>query len=152
MLGKPVGAAFPAWVRPVQLLGGVAICYLLAKRRDPAAAVLAALAFRVLLEPGAWPAYSSSLIAIALLLQSSRGLAIALAAGSWVFAYTYPLNAVEGIARALLLTGVLLVAVNPELRSFVVRPRLGRRPESRGRGLVGVRAPEPSTYSGGRLG
>lgn len=73
----------------VQFLGGIALCWAIARRRDAAAAVLAAVTFRTMLEPGALPSYSSSLVALSLLLPQKRSVATSLAGASWVVSYLY---------------------------------------------------------------
>ncbi len=117
MLGEPAGASFPEWVRPAQLVGGLVVCALVARRNGPAAAVIAALAFRALLEPGAWPSYSNNLVVLAVLLPARRGPMAGLAVASWLAGWLL-------IASPGLLSGVLHSAL---LLALVVTAALGSR-------------------------
>ena len=109
MLGEPVGEAFPEWVRPVQLVGGLILCAVVARRNGPAAAVIAALAFRAFLEPGAWPSYSNALVVLVLLLPGRRVPLGFLAVGSWLAGWL--LIASPGLVSGLLHSGLLLALV-----------------------------------------
>ena len=114
VLGEPAGAAFPEWVRPVQLVGGLAGCWLVARRNGPVSAAVAALAFRAVLEPGAWPSYSVCVIALTLLLPTRRGQSTSLAAFSWLVGWlliAQP-NAVTGVLHAGLLMALILLSIH----------------------------------------
>ena len=115
MLGEPTGAAFPVWVRPAQLVGGLVLCVVVARRNGPAAAVIAALAFRAFLEPGAWASYSNNLIVLSVLLTARRGPMAGLAIGSWLAGWVlmaFP-GPVTGILHSGLLVALIVVAVLP---------------------------------------
>lgn len=115
-LGGDPHTGFPSWVRPVQLVGGLGLCWLLARRSGPAAAVAGVLAFRVMLEPGTWNYYSTAVIAAGLMLDLDRHYRI-----PWVtilgfvsFVATLgvpPLSVGQGVIRLLALVGVLTLAV-----------------------------------------
>jgi hypothetical protein len=115
-LGGHPHTGFPGWVRPVQLVGGLLLCWVLARRSGPAAAVVGVLAFRVLLEPGTWNYYSTAVIAAGLMLDMHRGYR-----APWVtllgfvsFIATFgvpPLSLGQGIVRLLALAGMLTFAV-----------------------------------------
>lgn len=86
-LSSPIGESFPGWIRPAQLLGGVLLCWFVALRKGALAAVAAVVAFRAMLEPGAWPSYSAAVVAGAVLADAWTGrrtpsLAL-IAFGSW---------------------------------------------------------------------
>jgi hypothetical protein len=121
LLGSAADSAYPDWVRPVQLLLGVAVCWRLARRGSPAAGLLAAFALRTVLEPGTWWAYSSFLLALVVLLPKWRYAAALLAAGSWWFAHWWGgINAPNGVARLACLAGLIAVAAwssAPNVRS-----------------------------------
>jgi hypothetical protein len=70
LLGAEPYTGFPVWVRPVQLVGGLLLVWVLTKHRSAAAAVVGVLAFRALLEPGAWNYYGAAIAAIALLFDA----------------------------------------------------------------------------------
>jgi len=59
----------PSWARPVQLLGGVAVATLVVLRGRWHAAVLAGVAWRLLLEPGAHRYYTVGLVLGALIVE-----------------------------------------------------------------------------------
>lgn len=134
MLGEPAGAAFPEWVRPAQLLGGLVLCAVVARRNGPVAAVIAALAFRALLEPGAWPSYSNALIVLAVLLPARRRPLMGLAVGSWLAGWL--LIATPGPVTGALHSGLLvgLVAAAAGLQ------HPGRPPADSGAPATPVRA------------
>lgn len=115
LLGYVPFKGIPDWLRPVQIIGGVALCWYLARRRGPAAAVAGVLAFRVLLEPGTWNYYSTSVIATAMMLDMYRGWRVPwvtlFAFASFVVSFGEPLNMAQGAARVLTLTGVFVLAV-----------------------------------------
>jgi len=114
LLGGEPHSGFPAWVRPVQLVGGAAVCFLLARRKGVAAAVAGVFAFRVLLEPATWNYYSASVIAAAILLDLDCRRRIPWGAllgfVSFVAAFGMSLNMAQGAVRILALTGVLVLA------------------------------------------
>ena len=145
LLGSVPHMGIPEWLRPVQLVGGVAICWFLARWRGPAAAVAGAFAFRVLLEPGTWNYYSTSVVAVAILLDLHRGWRIPwvtlLAFTSFVASLGAPLNMPQGAVRVLTLAGVFVLAcvgANTKAQSHSARTRAQRRPVC----LVGEQ-PEP---------
>jgi hypothetical protein len=113
-LGSVPHTGIPAWVRPAQLVGGVALCWFLARRNGPAAAAAGVFAFRVLLESGTWNYYSTAVIAAAIMLDLHRGWRVpwvTLAAFvSFVSAFGVPLTMGQGVVRILALTGVLAMA------------------------------------------
>jgi hypothetical protein len=96
------------------LVGGVALCWFLARRNGPAAAAAGVFAFRVLLESGTWNYYSTAVIAAAIMLDLHRGWRVpwvTLAAFvSFVSAFGVPLTMGQGVVRILALTGVLAMA------------------------------------------
>jgi hypothetical protein len=112
--GQP-HTGFPVWVRPVQLVGGLALCWVLARRDGPAAAVAGVLAFRILLEPGTWNYYSTAIIVAGLMLDLHRGHRL-----PWVTLLGFisfaaqigdpPISLAPGIVRLLALAGVLAFA------------------------------------------
>lgn len=112
LLGAPAYTGFPGWVRPVQLLVGLALTGLAARRIGAAQALLLAFVVRVALEPGAWPSYTSSLIGLALLVDSRRTIpaATACAAAAWAVGFSHPLDLSRGVLRLVLLAGVGVVA------------------------------------------
>lgn len=83
-LGVPVGRP-PAWIRPAQLVLGWTGSALGYVRRRPEVGVLLGLAARAVLEPNPAPAYSISLIALALFVDAGRAVPVAtlLAAASF---------------------------------------------------------------------
>lgn len=116
LLGGVPHTGFPSWLRLIQLVGGVALCWFLAKRRGPAAAVAGVFAFRVLLEPATSNYYSSSVIAAAILLDLRRDRrvpwATILGFVSFVAAFgEMPITLPGGVVRILSLTGVLALAI-----------------------------------------
>jgi hypothetical protein len=115
LLGSVPHTGIPAWVRPVQLVGGTGLCWFLARRRGgPAAAVAGVFAFRVLLEPGTWNYYSTSVIAAAIMLDLYFSWrvpwATLLAFVSFVSSFGAPLTVAQGVVRILALMGVLALA------------------------------------------
>jgi hypothetical protein len=114
LLGSVPHAGIPAWVRPVQLVGGAGLCWFLGRRRGPAAAVAGVFAFRVLLEPGTWNYYSTSVIAATIMLDlyccGTVPWATLLAFVSFVSAFGAPLSVAQGVVRILALMGVLALA------------------------------------------
>jgi hypothetical protein len=62
-------ATTPGWVRPAQLVGGFALAALAVTRGRWLAAVLAAVAWRLLLEPGAHRYYTAGFVLGALLVE-----------------------------------------------------------------------------------
>lgn len=62
-------AATPLWVRPAQLVGGTALVALLVARRRWPAALLAGIAWRLLLDPGAHRYYTVGLVLGALVVE-----------------------------------------------------------------------------------
>ena len=117
LLGSVPHTGIPGWVRPAQLVGGVALCWFLARRNGPAAAAVGVFAFRVLLEPGTWNYYSTAIIAAAIMLDLQRGQrgqrvpwVTLLAFVSFVSAFGVPLPMAQGVVRILALTGVLALA------------------------------------------
>ena len=114
VLGGEPHTGFPAWVRPAQLAGGAAVCFLLARRSELAAAVAGVFAFRVLLEPATWNYYSASVIAAAILLDLDCRRRIPwgtiLGFVSFVAAFGMSLNMAQGAVRIVSLTGVLVLA------------------------------------------
>jgi hypothetical protein len=114
LLGEPVDSAYPAWVRPAQLVGGLLLCWLLARRGAWTAAVLAAFAWRALLEPAPLASYSIPLVlfALALDVERRRSLAtVALGLASWVVCYLTEQQQVVALLRTPLLLVLLVVAV-----------------------------------------
>lgn len=111
--GVPYGA-FPAWVRPAQLIGGAALCIFLARRSGPAAAVAGVFALRVLLEPATWNYYSTAVIAAAILLDLNfyrrMPWGTLLAFVSFIVAFNTPAGMVPGVVRIVSLTGVLILS------------------------------------------
>jgi hypothetical protein len=115
-LGGDPHTGFPGWVRPVQLIGGLGLCWVLAHRSGAAAAVVGVLAFRVLLEPGTWNYYSTALVAAGLLLDMHRGYRVPWATllGFVSFVATFgapPLSLGQGVVRVLALVTALGLAV-----------------------------------------
>jgi len=111
LLGSAEGAAFPGWVRPVQMLVGVALCWALARRGELAAGLLVAFGWRVMLEPGVWFSYSTTLIALALLLPRRPYSVAALALASWCFAHEWGgAGAVNGLGRLACIAALCTVA------------------------------------------
>lgn len=111
--GVPYGA-FPAWVRPAQLIGGAALCIFLARRSGPAAAVAGVFALRVLLEPATWNYYLTAVIAAAILLDLDSHRRVpwgtTLAFVSFIVAFNTPAAMVPGVIRIVSLTGVLILS------------------------------------------
>jgi hypothetical protein len=103
LLGSVPHTGIPGWVRPAQLVGGVALCWFLARRKGPVAAATGVFAFRVLLEPGTWNYYSTSVIAAAIMLDLHRRWrvpwATLLAFVSFVSAFGVPLTMAQGVVR-----------------------------------------------------
>jgi hypothetical protein len=129
LLGGQPHTGYPAWVRPTQLIGGLILCWVLARRCGPAAAVAGVLGFRVLLEPGTWNYYSTAIIVAGLMLDLQRGYrfpwATSLAFCS--FAATIglpPLSLGQGLLRLAALSGVLVLAAFG--RSAVAKEVLSR--------------------------
>lgn len=144
LLGSVPHMGIPGWVRPAQLVGGVALCWFLARRSGPAAAVAGVLAFRVLLEPGTWNYYSTSVIAAAILLDLARGWrvpwAAVLAFVSFLSAFGVPLTMARGVVRILALLGVLALA-------FTAGKAKGHDP---GEGREGMSVLDPPVRGDGR--
>jgi hypothetical protein len=116
LLGAEPFTGFPVWVRPVQLVGGLLLVWVLAKHRSAAAAVVGVLAFRALLEPGAWNYYGAAIAATALLFDARnlRWPAVtALGAVSFASVLNTPISTLGGhirlMAIAVALIGVALV-------------------------------------------
>ena len=84
-LGCHLGGKAPAWIRIGQLGGGPAVAALLALRGRPAHALAAAFCLRALLDPNPAPAYSISIVVLALAVDCGRTIpwATALAAASF---------------------------------------------------------------------
>lgn len=61
----------PAWVRPIQLVGGAVVVALAVRRRRWAAAPLAGMAVRIVVDPQIWAYYGMGPIAAALLLDAA---------------------------------------------------------------------------------
>ena len=144
LLGGVPHTGFPEWLRLVQLIGGVAMCWFLARRRGPAAAVAGVFAFRVLLEPGTSNYYSTSVIAAAILLDLHRGQRVPWATilGFVSFVATFgepPITLVGGFVRILSLTAVLALAFAPRQRSNLTSDR---------RAMTGSGAERPRAPSG----
>ena len=116
LLGGVPRTVFPGWLRLIQVVGGVAMCWFLARRRGTAAAVAGVFAFRVLSEPGTWNYYSTSVIAGAILFDLCRGRrvpwATLLAFVSFVAEFGEPpITLARGVVRLLSLAGVLALAI-----------------------------------------
>ena len=98
-----------------QLLGGALLCWWCSRRATFVVGVLAAFTFRALLEPGAWPIYSTAVIAAAILVDARRGrgpMLAAVAFGSWIAtAWFFPMNLTEGALRNAALLVLVGVAV-----------------------------------------
>lgn len=111
---------FPWWVRPVQLAGALILTGLVARHVGPAPVLVAAAAWRTILEPATWPVGTALLLLLALLLVSHRAflLATGLGALAWAVSWIHPLTAAGGALRLclLLLAGgaALVVAQAPE--------------------------------------
>ena len=134
LLGGVPHAAFPVWPRLIQLVGGVAMCWFLARRNGPAAAVAGVFAFRVLLEPGTWNYYSTSVIAAAILLDLHKGSnipwATILGFVSFVTAFRNPpISLAGGLVRILSLTGVLALAFTAKQELSVPHSGLPEPPQ-----------------------
>ena len=116
LVGGEPHTGFPQWVRPVQLAGGLALCWLLARRGSVVAAVAAACGFRVLLEPGTWNYYATVDMVAGLdldLTRPSRAPWLTLL-GFVSFLATIglpPLTAAQGAVRLVALAGVLAATV-----------------------------------------
>ena len=115
LLGGVPQTLLPGWLRLIQLVGGLAMCWFLARRRGPAAAVAGVFAFRVLSEPGTWNYYSTSVIAAAILLDLHRGWRVPWATllGFVSFVAVFgepPITLGPGLVRIVSLTGVLVLA------------------------------------------
>lgn len=119
LLGAAAGESFPVWVRPVQLIGCLGLAFAVGRWRGPAAGLVVAVAFRVALEPGAWPSYCASLVAVAVLVQHRWQPAIVGAAtAAWGVSWLFPLDATSGTIRMLLVvvTGGLAVVYGNDVR------------------------------------
>jgi peptidoglycan hydrolase-like protein with peptidoglycan-binding domain len=98
----------PAWVRPLQLAVAWVGTLLGHLRARPAAGLLAGLALRAALEPNPAPAYSISLVAIALFVDAGRRLPVATglaALGFWTSQMV--LDGGSGLPRLALLLGLV---------------------------------------------
>lgn len=119
LLGGVPHSGFPDWLRPVQLVGGAALCAVIAHRRGAAAALLAVVAFRVLAEPATWNYYSSSVVVAAVVLDMHRGARIPwatlLAFVSFFAAVEPPLSSTQGLVRLSCLFAVLAIAAIPSV-------------------------------------
>lgn len=84
-LGHPTGSVIPVWVRPAQLLGGLAAVWWGRLHDHLAEGVLAAFTVRAIVETNPAPAYSIPLVALAILPDVRRGhpLLVPLAAASF---------------------------------------------------------------------
>lgn len=135
LLGADAGDAFPIWVRPVQLIGCVGLAFVVGRWRGAASGLVVAFAFRIALEPGAWPSYCATLVAVALLVQSGWRLPmICASAGAWLVSWRFPLDALEGLTRLILLVlvGALAAAGEDALRHRASRdPMPGPGEQSR---------------------
>jgi hypothetical protein len=98
-------ATAPWWVRPLQLLAGAALVLLAIRRGRWAAALLATVVVRLVLDPGAMPYYDAGLVAGALLADrgQARPVATSLAA---VFALCSGLPPTATVVLRLLLLGL----------------------------------------------
>lgn len=135
MFGVELESAFPRWVRPTQLVGGMALVWALTRFRTPAAALVAVLAFRALLEPGAWNYYGTALAAAGLLLDTRNF------RGPWVTALGFvafavvldtPISAAGGHARMAAIVIALTVALT--VRSRLISPDGSSWPQRTRRG------------------
>ena len=122
LLGGISQTVIPGWLRLTQVIGGVAMCWFLARRSGTAAAVAGVFAFRVLTEPGTWNYYSTSVIAGAILLDLCRGWRVPwttlLAFLSFVAVFGEPpITLARGVVRILSLTGVLALAIATRQRA-----------------------------------
>lgn len=112
MLGGEPYTGFPAWVRPVQLVGGLVLCLVLARFRGAAAAVVGVLAFRTLLEPGAWNYYGTGIAAAGLMFDVRRFRAPVVTALGFVSFATVldtPISATGAPIRILALVAALVL-------------------------------------------
>lgn len=114
LLGAEPYTGFPAWVRPVQLIGGLAVFWALARYRSAAAALVGVLAFRTLLEPGAWNYYGAAIAAAGLLFDVRhfrRPVITALGFVSFAAVLSTPVSPIGGHIRLLAIAAALAVVV-----------------------------------------
>jgi hypothetical protein len=112
LLGAEPHSGFPAWVRPVQLVGGMTLVWALARYRSAAAAVVGVFALRALLEPGAWNYYGAAIAAVALLFDARnlRWPAVtALGAVAFASVVSTPVSPIGGHLRLAAIALVLVV-------------------------------------------
>lgn len=114
LLGGDPHSGFPSWLRPVQLLGGLVVCWSVARTRGAASAVLAVVAFRVLTEPATWNYYASSVVVAAAVWDLHRGSrlprATVLAFVCFLASSVPPLPMAQGVVRLVCLGGLLALA------------------------------------------
>jgi hypothetical protein len=138
LLGAEPYTGFPIWVRPVQLVGGLLLVWVLVRHRSAAAAVVGVFAFRALLEPGAWNYYGTAIAAAALLFDARNlrwPVVTALGAASFAAVLSTPISTLGGHVR--------LAAISIALVVVVVIPSRGRRRWSNSEESAPYAAPPP---------
>ena len=115
LLGAEPWSPYPWWVRPAQLLAGVAACWLVGRKIGFAAAVAATLAVRAFFEPGTYPLYWQSITVACFFVDLSARwrLPWATIAGlvGWMVTLSYALTPMTGCTRLLLLITVVALAI-----------------------------------------
>ncbi|MEP7192539.1 MAG: hypothetical protein ABI903_06705 [Actinomycetota bacterium] len=118
-------ASTPSWDRPVQLLVGVVLGVVAVRRGRWLVVPAVVLAVRMLLDPGAYPYYTSGLVLTTILVDVGwrrtrwPWVSLGVVCGLYVARCLGPLtptNAQLGWLRAATLLGVLVIALGPELR------------------------------------
>lgn len=114
LVGVDVGSPFPFWLRPLQLVSGLVLGWFVLRRSGPAAALVAGLAVRSFMEPAAWSAYSSPMLAAAFLvdahLRRRVPWTVLLTAAGYVVAMPWPMTAEQGGVRLLLIAAAVVAA------------------------------------------
>lgn len=115
LLGAEAGSPYPWWVRPAQLVVGLAVCWVVARRAGFVAAFAAVLATRAFFEPGTYPLYWQSIIVAAFLVDLNARWRVpwttVAALGGWLVTLNYALTPTAGLARLGLLVAVAALAV-----------------------------------------
>jgi hypothetical protein len=123
-LFDPSALITPLWVRPVQLVGGLALSAIVA-RRKPWAALLVGIVLRLLIDPGGYSYYWCGLVAAALMcdLLSNRNRPIATVIACLLSLDSFT-TAYSGAHASIDTVGLLLCA------GFGIWPQARRRGES----------------------